>query len=1060
MVPFYFLHAELERVQKVGEPKRFDKKKRPNNESCTDITNLWLYGKDESSQTITVCIRQYRIHFYVSFKCPEMAKSCCTSLILDHTDLVKEVTTVKRYAGMLLDKKHQTADKTNYADTTLTCVVRVQVKNERDVTLLIERIDRLVYQYCADRGAADHEYMSAVKFYESNIDTLTMATRRLGLDACRWCLLDTSWCKVTTTGQYEFVVSGETDPSVLFCTATLEPETTPLPTLPPLVKILSFDIECLSSTNVDTMPDKEQDPIIQISSVISDDALGRQGSGGVFQRHLFTLGGTCSAIDNVCVQTFQHEADMLRAFADHICAEDPDILTGYNIDNFDLPYMFRRFELDNVEPKMGRGSAVSTCKQKNQKQERRYASFFSKTHDTHIGGRIIFDMYTHARKEFVLRSYTLNSVSSHFLAKQKDDVSYKEIPTLFNGDCDSRARLGHYCVKDAELVLELAFVTQTFVHSFERCKVFRTMLQYLVDRGQQVKFYSMLLAWCSERNILIDDVTWRRRLEEKAGRAAANSDKLDTIPAAKRQKGKDGVFRQAAETADEERATATKRGGGGAKTKQPGYEGATVLDPKTGIYQNPVVCLDYASLYPSIMIAYNLCFTTLVLDERHGEDLLCKGEAERSPIGHCFLKRTVKKGVLPSILEMLLDERADVRRRIKGLDENSIEHKLLDGQQSALKIAANSIYGAIGCKVSNLNFVEIPSSVTAYGRQLILHTKRHIEEDEHWRDGVEVVYGDTDSVMVHLTKWDPTRRRVWDCVAIGREMAASVTQSIGRTPIRLQFETVYKPFLLCTKKRYAAGVYSDLERIAAMENKEEALALCRPKMKYKGLQVVRRDNCTFSTRLQELALESLMEEACITTAVERIAGRLRDELKLLFDGRVNMEELVISKEWKKKSDGANAQMHTRLAQRMQSRDANSAPSIGDRVPYVVILNSSSGIQLCDRAEDPDYVLEKGLPLDFMYYADNQVATPVAKLLRVVLGDDRSEQEIKDLFWPADAPRRDSDKRRKPGESVWMKKASIGSRRITDYFDAARQEEPSHAEPGGHDEKHQAGSSSS
>lgn len=1029
MVPFFYLHAESD-----DEPwDRSGRDAGPRGSSCDmdrpqETTCLSVFGKDSAGGTIVLRIKQYRLHFYASFGNARIARSCCSWLLGENNrnETIVSIKSVGGYKSMLIDENHVAPRLEDYGDTTLCNAVRIQVRTRRNIGEVIESIDKKVSEFCM----SNEERKAAVKYYESNMDVITIATRNLKLDACSWYLLDAQMCHVGENQEYTFYDIGQLEPRELFHKPA--PNESPNGLLPPYVKILSFDLECLSS-DVETMPDARKDPIIQISSVISADALGRctandsnaERRGGVehteknyhqdnhaFQRVLFTIGGSCSEIEDVQVVVCRNERELLIAFGDHVAKEDPDILTGYNIDTFDFPYLFERFAHHCVNPNFGRGRRTASCKRRNHEMVCNYASFVPKSHTTRVPGRVLFDLYTYTRKEVVLRSYTLNHVAAHFLGKKKDDVSYGEIPTLFKGDADTRARLGRYCVKDAQLVLEIAFKTQTFVHAFERCKVFRTMLKYMVERGQQVRFYSMLLAWCAERMILVDDVTSSKMSAGNREEKSIRREDSDRSAKRSRTRGPSGPTL-------------------GKKRKSAGYDGATVLEPMSGLYHTPVVCLDYASLYPSIMIAHNLCFTTFVRDVRCGEELTRQGLAEVTPAGHYFLKARIKKGVLPSILEMLLEERSAVRARMTGLNGNCIEHKLLDGQQSALKMAANSIYGAIGCDQNVLNFVEIPSSVTAYGRRLILITKEHVESRY---GGTKVVYGDTDSVMVNLTEWDSRKRHIWECAEIGKEMADSMTRLIDRPPIRLQFETVYKPFLLCTKKRYAAGVYNNLDRLAAM-GVDEALESCKPTVKYKGLQVVRRDNCPFSTRLMRSVLESLMcDEMSSGVTIESILHRLRGELSRLFKGQVDMDELVISKEWKKRG-AATAQAHDRLAQRMQQRDPNSAPAVGDRIPYVVVT-SSEGAKLCDRAEDPSYVVKNRLQVDFLYYADNQVAKPVAELLRIATRDQRSLEDIKDSFWPVDAPRRTGDRRRTVGErTCWTRKASIGSHCITDYFSA-------------------------
>merc|ERR1719343_1959103 len=82
------------------------------------------------------------------------------------------------------------------------------------------------------------------------------------------------------------------------------------------------------------------------------------------------------------------------------------------------------------------------------------------------------------------------------------------------------------------------------------------------------------------------------------------------------------------------------------------YEGATVLDPLTGYYDRPIATLDFASLYPSIMMAHNLCYCTLLRpDQVHTLD---PAVVTRTPAGHNFVKSEKRRGLLPIILEELL----------------------------------------------------------------------------------------------------------------------------------------------------------------------------------------------------------------------------------------------------------------------------------------------------------------------------------------------------------------------------------------------------------------------
>jgi DNA polymerase delta subunit 1 len=179
------------------------------------------------------------------------------------------------------------------------------------------------------------------------------------------------------------------------------------------------------------------------------------------------------------------------------------------------------------------------------------------------------------------------------------------------------------------------------------------------------------------------------------------------------------------------------------------YEGAVVIEPTRGYYTDPVATLDFASLYPSIMMAHNLCYSTLIPNHEIG-----KHNPEnyiKTPNGDYFMKQTVKKGLLPMILEELIAARKRARLELSKATD-PFQKAVLDGRQLALKISANSVYGFTGAQVGQLPCLAISSSVTSYGRQMIEATRAFVLERYNKKNGYEfdseVIYGDTDSVMV------------------------------------------------------------------------------------------------------------------------------------------------------------------------------------------------------------------------------------------------------------------------------------------------------------------------
>ncbi|KAA6361661.1 MAG: putative DNA polymerase delta catalytic subunit [Streblomastix strix] len=198
------------------------------------------------------------------------------------------------------------------------------------------------------------------------------------------------------------------------------------------------------------------------------------------------------------------------------------------------------------------------------------------------------------------------------------------------------------------------------------------------------------------------------------------------------------------------------------------FEGATVLDPLNGFYKDPIVTLDFSSLYPSIMICHNLCYSTLLRPEQLQS--LSPSDYTRTPTGNYFIHKGSdgsREGILPEILKGLLAARKRAKDELK-LENDPFNQAVLNVRQLALKIVVNSVYGFTGAQVGKLPCLEISQSVTAFGREMIDRTKKLIEERYTKQNGYDndaiVVYGDTDSVMVKfgmidLPKYNGERER-------------------------------------------------------------------------------------------------------------------------------------------------------------------------------------------------------------------------------------------------------------------------------------------------------------
>lgn len=676
-------------------------------------------------------------------------------------------------------------------------------------------------------------------------------------------------------------------------------------------RILSFDIECMGRRGI--FPEASIDPVIQIANFVAV-----QGVKKPILRNVFVLNG-CTSIVGADVYSFKNEKDLLLAWSQFVSTVDPDILTGYNIQNFDIKFLLERAEALGIKS-FPLFSRLKTAKVSQRKQTFSSAAFGTRDNfEIKISGRIIMDMITYMYRNHKLSSYSLNAVCAKFLGQQKEDVHHSIISDLQRGTDDDRRRLAVYCLKDAYLPLQLLEKLQVLVNYVEMARVTGVPLPYLFSRGQQIKVMSMLY------------------------RKAKTVDLI--IPNLPRSPQNDGAV---------------------------GYEGATVIEPKKGYYDIPIATLDFASLYPSIMMAHNLCYTTLVSEQEIKAKGLSMEEVEKTPTGHYFVRTNKQKGILPTILDELLTARKQAKRDLKTATDPFIK-SVMNGRQLALKVSANSVYGFTGATIGQLPCLPISASVTAFGRDMIEATKSEVEKIFTVKNGyefdAEVIYGDTDSVMVKFGTTD-----VKKSMDLGLEAAAIVTKIFVK-PIALEFEKVYFPYLLMNKKRYAGLLYS-------------SSATKFDKMDCKGIETVRRDNCQLVRTVLSTCLRKILIERNVYGENGAI-DYVKTTIASLLQNKVDISLLIITKSLSGKSeDYANKQTHVELAKRMRIRDPGSAPVTGDRVPYVVIA-AAKKTPAYEKSEDPLYALQNNVPIDFQYYLENQLSKPLVRLFECIIENPKS-----------------------------------------------------------------------
>lgn len=408
-----------------------------------------------------------------------------------------------------------------------------------------------------------------------------------------------------------------------------------------------------------------------------------------------------------------------------------------------------------------------------------------------------------------------------------------------------------------------------------------------------------------------------------------------------------------------------------------------ILEPESRFYSDPVIVLDFQSLYPSIIIAYNYCFSTclgrvefltkcssqpfefgayqLRISPAKLQQLLDNDLITVSPCGVAFVKGAVKEGVLPRMLREILDTRLMVKQSMKIHKTNSALQRVLHSRQLGLKLIANVTYGYTAANFSGrMPAIEVGDSVVSKGRETLERAIKMVESNKEW--GCRVAYGDTDSMFVLV----PGRTKD-EAFAIGEKIADAVTRD-NPHPVKLKLEKVYLPCILQTKKRYVGSMYETADQ------KE-------PVFEAKGIETVRRDGCPAAAKILEKTLKILFETCDVSKVKEYVC---RQFTKILA-GRCSIQDLLFAKEFRgingyKEKACVPALMMTR---RWKLSDPKNEPRRGERVPFVIV-NGAPGLPLIRLVRSPLEVLnDENYKINSIYYITKAIIPPLNRCLLLI-----------------------------------------------------------------------------
>nr|CCA17574.1 DNA polymerase alpha catalytic subunit putative [Albugo laibachii Nc14] len=633
-----------------------------------------------------------------------------------------------------------------------------------------------------------------------------------------------------------------------------------------------------------------------------------------------------------------NERAMLSYFLTRIQLEDPDVIVGHNLHSYTLNLLLSRidhYKLGGLWSKLtrlrrGRLQPVNVGEAWN---EYRF--------DDISNGRLLCDTWVSSKELLPSQNnYSLTHLATTILKKQRFDIEMNEIPQIMCSSPQYFTKLLCHTLDDAMFILQLMHQLQILPLS----KQLANLCGYL----------------------------WPRTLE-----ANKRAERIEFLLSHEFSKSKHKFILP--------EKVKQSRGSGGKQREKASYMGGMVFSPKKGLYDNFVVLLDFNSLYPSIIREYNICFTTV--DRKLEENTTSTGKrGQKRMEGSTDVKSeenidaeedipalppaSCGDGVLPGVIKRLLDSRKQVKQALVSASRAGQKDKAqsLDIRQKAIKLTANSMYGCLGFRYSRYYAKAIAALITSTGRQTLQRAKEVAELE----CGYDVIYGDTDSIMV-----DSRSDQLLDAKRIGREIQTQCNKHFEL--LELEVDSIFKTILLLNKKKYAALVVKETTDTSNS-------IIIRYEKEVKGLDLVRRDWCVISKVVGNDILDQILSGKArdevvdnIHMYLETVATRIRSELDPI-------DQFVITKSLNKQPeqypDGAK-QYHVQVALALKQQGQHIG--VGSHIPYVLckVQDPRSGRY----AYHPDEVKRAAgkLPIDYEWYLESQIHPPVNRLCTHIEG---------------------------------------------------------------------------
>lgn len=655
--------------------------------------------------------------------------------------------------------------------------------------------------------------------------------------------------------------------------------------------------------------------------LICSNAISQNFKSEAFAKRLNTLLTANASV-------FRTEREMIEQFTSLVDYYDPDILSGFEVNSSSWGFLCERFQTAYNINMMARLSRVQF------KGNGKFGDRWGYTHTSaiKINGRHMLNVWRLLRLELALTSYSLENVCLHILHHTLPKISNFTLSQWFqNSNFGQFVLVCKYYQQKIDVIMLIVEVKELIIKNVELSRLIGIDFYSNFYRGSQFKVESILIRIAKPENLLLNSPSKAQ---------VHNMRPLEVIP--------------------------------------------LIMEPDSGFYKSPLVVLDFQSLYPSIMIAYNYCYSTYLgkmegfkqnrnpigymkhhqLPEGIIEILLRSDGVNVSPNGLMFASAKFRKSILSRMLQEILNMRINVKTVASAFSEEKELQKLYNSKQLALKLIANVTYGYTSASFSGrMPNSDIADAIVATGREVMRKAISIIEASEH---NAKVVYGDTDSLFVYF----PGKSKE-DAFKYGRQLAQAVTE-VFPDPIKLKFEKVYHPCVLLAKKRYVGHCYEyELQKTAIFQAK--------------GIETIRRDGVPAQLKLVGKSLRILFE----TKNLSSVKSYIVEQFHKVLLNKVNVSDFCFAKEVRHGTYKNEKYLPPGavIAKRLIKKDPRREPQYRERVPYVVIRDALKE-RVKDRSVTPEEYVDSfktlsPMELDYEYYISRVLIPPLERIFNLM-----------------------------------------------------------------------------